>query len=396
MNLPKSEKSPITKNLGWSSFNSGLELSIGFLISILLTRYLGPHDLGKLTAGLLITMVIRRAATSGIQSILSRKICQNPETDTSSWANAAEAATWQRIYLLAIPAGIILFLLPKDLQWITTWALLSILSAPAEAWRFCLRIHLLKKKEILPERIHQLLWGVNRIGLILIQAPVPWFTAAYSLGENIKGIVVKKIANQSFPRGKYSLQKRRTLQKESLPFLPAALLQHSQETAPTLLLSTISLSLAGQYWIGYRIFDLLQIPIKLWVESFTKQIFKTPQWDWKKTILPILTYCVVAGTIVSLYKDSIVETLYGEEFLPITGQVIAILCLSLPAYALGQLTEIRLLRTQKDKSIIFINTLSSGIALALLFPATQYWGIIGTAGSVALAFWIKAILQILP
>ncbi|HBQ59269.1 MAG TPA: flippase, partial [Balneolaceae bacterium] len=102
----------VAGNIGWLTFERGVRLGLGLVVGILVARYLGPSDYGKLNYVITFAIIIESITSLGLDNIIIKKIVALKDRQFEIINTSLSLRFFSSIIL--IPIGILLIHLLRD------------------------------------------------------------------------------------------------------------------------------------------------------------------------------------------------------------------------------------------------------------------------------------------
>tara|TARA_Y100000590_G_scaffold470726_1_gene668669 strand:+ start:138471 stop:139730 length:1260 start_codon:yes stop_codon:yes gene_type:complete len=308
-------------------FEKLLRIVFNFILMIFITRYLGAHDFGILSFGLVIIQVFIPLSTCGMDQLIRKKLISSGNKDTDLVST---------IFLFRTALGLVFSLLIGFFYLFDSSQqnLLILLlglglafkgSMVFEIW-FDSKIE--SKETVFPKITGFVVSGVLQLIAIYLKAPLWFFGLCFSFEWIITfllflNLLRKKEAKINLSFFDYTLLKGLLVQSKSIflsDIFTITFMKFNIFFANYFLTKTA----VGQLGLAIRLTDLwLFIPVSIGV-SFFNPIIKSfkegtkAEWHkWNQTLTEQLTFIsitlAIAGTLLGPY---LIPRLFGEDFIP--------------------------------------------------------------------------------
>ncbi|MBJ6727026.1 flippase [Geomesophilobacter sediminis] len=399
----KLEKSQLLQrvihNTGWLFFDKALRMGVGFLITVWVTRYLGPERYGLLSYASAFVGLFTAIANIGLYGIVVRDVVRHPESTDEILGTAMLLKFCGGVLALLLSMGAILILQPGQslTHWLVGITAAGFIFQSFEVFDFWFQSQLLSKRAISANLVGFVLITIAKIVLILIKAPLIAFAWAGTL-EVLVGsfglLVAYQMVTKRMSYLRISLDWAKRLLRDSWPLIFAGLM--------LMIYNRIDQVMLGQM-LGDRSVGIYSVAVKL---SEFWYVFPALILN---SILPTIVEAKAAGedfyyrrlqrvfdlmAMVSLgfvlplflFSDQIIRLLYGKAYLQ-AGGVLAIYVLSGVFVFIGHVREYWVTVENFTRYSLYSTGVGAGINVVLNLILIPRFGNIGAAWATLIALF---------
>ena len=387
------EISSIISNTGWLMVERIVQLITGVLISIWVTRYLGPERYGIYSYALSFSVIFTAFASFGIDSIVIRDLVKF-EKKKNDLMGTAFAIKLIGGVLSLIVATIVLFFVNIEFE---TKIFVAIIVGSTIIKSFNVIDNFfqsrVESKFIVKTNTTALILShCIKIILVLTEGPLIGFVLILLFDSTIRSLgylFFYKKNNFLISEWKFNKKLAKSLLLESWPLVLSGIaISTAMRIDQIMLKSYLPANELGFYAVGVRLAELFSFLPMMIGQSIYPKIVKLDFKANKKKISQLIRYvfyflCLMS-LAVTLCANIGVDLLYGSKFISSTP-VLQILIWTIPITYLGIITN-KLLMVQGHQKVIFIKQLAlmiTNISFNLYF--IPYHGIVGAALATLLA-----------
>ncbi len=266
-------RAPLRDNFMWLLTERGWRMILGLVVSLVVTRYLGPANLGLLTSASSLCAILGAVAGFGIDDVLARELVRQPAAARSLLTlgvriklTGAAAA-----FGLAIIGGWIWQPGEGQMLGLVTWLAVGFFFSPADLVDLWYQSRERMKAPVLTRQAVMLISAALRLGLVVVEAPLWCFAAAAAVetGLTALGLVLLWFYGDDRPlasgKGSEADMTARQLLKEGAPLLFSGFSVVITMHCDRLLLVRLSgETSAGIYAAAVRLTELMHVlPVAL-------------------------------------------------------------------------------------------------------------------------------------
>lgn len=171
-------------NTGWLVSEKGYRLFFGFLVGILVARYLGPENYGLLNYAISLVAFFGSFITLGMGGLVVQELVQRPQSQDLIMGTTFATKLAGGLLALAFYSMLILFTTTPGSQefWILVLVGFCLLTQPfSQVLDVFFQSRTQSKYKVMARNASLTLVSILRVSLVLAGASVVWFAAAYSL-----------------------------------------------------------------------------------------------------------------------------------------------------------------------------------------------------------------------
>ena len=326
----------IISNIGWLFADRILRMGVGLIVTAWIARYLQPQQFGLFNYATAFVSLFGVLATLGLEQIVVRDMVRNSSCKDETLGTAFVLKLLGGVVTLGVTTGTIFLLRPDDqvTHWLVAITAAGTIFDAFNTIDFWFQLQVKSKYTVIAKNTAFILVTCLRIALLQMEAPLIAFAWAL-LAENALGSVclaiAYKVKGQSILAWRASLQRAKTLLKESWPLILSGLAIMVYLRIDQIMLGQLADDEAvGIYSAATRISELwYYIPIAI-VTSVTpsiveaKKISETLYYNKLQklfNIMAVLAYLIALPmTFLSKY---LVVLIFGQNYIA-SGSVLAI------------------------------------------------------------------------
>jgi O-antigen/teichoic acid export membrane protein len=170
-------------NFGWLLAERGWRVVVGFAVSVLITRYLGPEDFGLLSYAFSVCAILGSIVGLGIDDVLARELVRQPDQSRTLMLAGLRIKAVSALTAFGLSLVVTCVLRPDD--WhalgLVIWVASGLIFLPADVVELWFQS---RERMRAPALVRQGALGLAalvRVGLVVSSAPVWSFAAATAL-----------------------------------------------------------------------------------------------------------------------------------------------------------------------------------------------------------------------
>jgi PST family polysaccharide transporter len=324
--------SAILKNIFWLSLDKFLKMGFGFILMILMARYLGPDLFGAFNYATAFVLLFGVLASLGLKSVVVRDIVNDPG---SSFEIAGTSSTLLLIagfvgYLLCV--GAVLLLRNGDTLLVSLVAIMgtSLLFKVSETATFLFEANVQSKFIVLVQNGCYVLVGALKITAIHFKANLivfAWLTVLESL--LVAGFLLVVFHTKGVPLQKLRIDVRRAkvLIKDSFPIIVSSVaIMVYLKIDQIMLGQMIGDGAVGVYSVAVRISEFWYfVPAAIVASTFpallgSKKISHTQYYNRIQQLYDLMILVsVFISTLTTLFATPVLESLLGASYQDSSG-----------------------------------------------------------------------------
>ena len=326
----------VVRNMGWLFFDRIIRVGLGFLVTVLLARYLGPEDFGLFSFTLALVTIASGFVGLGIREILIRDLVALPKTISESISASLLLQIMSGVFVYSILLIIGAWLKPGNSEFLLLLSVLGliILVRFTDVFVAWFEAHVSMKPVVLVQSFFFITFSAVKICLIYFDAPLLAFGVAIAAEAVCVGIVLYPVFIMKFSKEKlasFSWSHASYLVKEGWPlFLASISITLYMRFDQIMIGQMASFSQVAIYNVGVRIVEGLYIiptiivisvfPKILAIRSFDKGKFSRRVQDLYNALAMVsLATCFP----IAYFADEIIFILFGNDFLG-AGKVLSV------------------------------------------------------------------------
>ena len=381
----------VMNNAGWLIGSRIIQSLLGFVISMLTARYLGPSNYGLINYASSLVAFVTPIMTLGINAVLVKEIISNPDNEgeilgTTLILNVASA-------LLCI-IGLACFVLISNQGETETLIVcmlysLTLIAQAFEMIQYWFQAKLLSKYTALVGICAYLVVSIYKVFLLVTQKSVYWFAVSNSIDYAIIAfaliITYYKMGNQRF-----SFSKKRAIQLYSISkyyIISNMMITIFSQTNRIMLKNMVDDAETGYYSAAVTCASLTNFVFAAVIDSMRPIIFEGKEENNEafelnlKRLYSIIIYMSLLQSVgIAILANIIVRIIYGEAYLPAVGILRVIVWYTTFSY-IGAVRDIWIMAENKQKILWKINLFGALVNVVLNLCFIPIWG--GTGAALA-------------
>lgn len=317
----------IVGNIGWLTIERGVRLGIGLVIGILVARYLGPTNYGKLNYVITFAIIVESITSLGLDNIIIKKVVVLKDRQFEILDTALSLRLLSSLIL--IPIAIILIHLLRNDYTISLLAYVilgSVVFRALDVTDFWFQSYIDSKYVVFSKIISFSIYGVTRLFFIYVGSTVINFGIAFLIEGVLRSVLLGwfylKKSGTSF-HFNFDWMLSKLLVKESWPLLFSAITVMIYMKIDIIMLGSISNdNEVGLYTAAVKISEVLyNIPVIITATLFPLILKYKEESDvlFNKRMQMLYDFMSISMLIISvlifLVSDQIISLLFGLEYL---------------------------------------------------------------------------------
>lgn len=379
----------IVKNASWIIICRIIQSLLGFVVSMMTARYLGPSNYGLINYAQSLVVFVTPLMLLGFNNILVQEIVNSPEIEGLT---IGTAVFFSFISSLLCSIGVIGFAIVANAgqrETIIVCALFSInLVAQAfEQIEYWFQAKLLSKYRAIIGLIAYTIVSAYKIYLLATGKNVYWFAVSYAIDYTIISIALfvyyKKLGGG---RLEISTKAARRMLKRSSPYiLSSMMITIFTQTDKIMLNQMMDSSATGYYSAAVLLAGITSFVFQAVIDSFRPKLFedlKLSSAKFEKGLVELYSIVIYASLLqcvaMSAFAGIIVKLTYGSQYHVAINALRIVVWYSTFSY-LGVIRNIWILAENKQKYLTPINLFGAIANVILNFALIPVLGINGAA-----------------
>lgn len=305
----------------------GISVFLGVIITILLTRYLGPSGYGSYTFVLVFVTMFGVIGDWGLSLITVREASKNTADAQEIISNVFVIRL--ALSLIAVVASIIVIHLlpysPQIRQLVTIFSLFLIATSIKTSLQIIFNVKLVMQYWAISEAVANIAYLIMIVLIINFSASIYWIITA-AVVDQIASIIVAGILGAKLMPLRFSFKSKYTksLFIEALPMGGILILFTVYNRIDTIILSLYKGETAvGYYGAAYKVFEVLTVPAAYFANSVLPIISNLVVTDrpklikvYKKCLLALLGMGILVAGANYLFAPLAISVIAGAKFAP--------------------------------------------------------------------------------
>lgn len=380
-------------NASWIMVGRFFQLALTFVTTMLVTRYLGPTDYGKLTYIYSYIQLFIPICAMGMNDIIVKELVENKQDNDKILGSATLIRLISSIISMVLSVLIVsVFNDSKLYTTIASLQSLSLLFQSFEGIMYYYQSRLLSKKTGIVYAVSYILTALFRLYCIYTNKDIRWFGFAMSLDFVVLAVLLLGIYYFDNNKLSVSISYMKRLLSKSYHYIFAGIMVvlYGKVTDTMLLGRMINETSVGYYSAAVTLcnawpFILTAIidsasPIIIDLYSNNKQQFYK---RLKQLYASIFYVGVVVALFITLLSDLIITILYGKDYMP-ASLPLKIACWSTAFAYIGVSRTIWIQCENKVRYETLISFLGAITSIVLNYFLIRQFGINGAAIALVL------------
>ena len=386
------------KNTSWLFFERIFKMGMGFIIIILLTRYLGPKNFGLLSYSQSLVGIFIAFATLGIDVILVRELTKDKEANDKLIGTAIVLKLIASIVAIVIIFLINIMIEDKDAVLLSNIIAFTLLFQSINTFDTYFQANVLSRFSVIANLIAFSISSIVKLGLIFYEAELIYFAYALvfdSIVIAIGYICIYVKQKKSLILLRYDNQIAIYFLKRGWPLILVAMAAFIYTRTDQIMIKhMVSDEAVGNYAAAIRVSEIFYfIPLLITQSIFPKIIevkLKSEQEYFKllEKLYKILVWTAIPISLgLFVFSDSIVAVLYGEKYIE-ASSILNILAFAIVFNAIGSITTKILYTEHYEKKYMYRSILGALVNIMLNFWLIHLYGASGAALSTIITLFI--------
>ncbi len=386
------------KNTSWLFFERMFKMGMGFVIIILLTRYLGPKNFGLLSYSQSLVGLFVAFATLGIDVILVRELTKDKEANDKLLGTAIVLKFIASIVAIAVIFLINTMIEDKEAVLLTNIIAFILLFQSINTIDTYFQANVLSKFSVIAKIVAFIISSIVKLVLIFYEAELIWFAYALVFDSIIIAmgylcIYVKQ--KKSLISLRYDNQTAIYFLKRGWPLILVAMAAFIYTRTDQIMIKhLVGNEAVGNYAAAIRISELFYfIPLLITQSIFPKIIevklkSEKEYFNLLEKLYKLLVWTVMPISLgLFLFSDSIVSILYGEKYIEASA-ILNILAFAIVFNAVGSITTKILYAEHYEKKYLYRSIFGVFVNIGFNFWLINLYGATGAALSTLITLFI--------
>lgn len=378
------------KNAGWIIGEQICQMAIGFIVSILSARYLGPTNYGTLTYTASFVSFVMSVSTLGMEGVVIKKLISNPNDEGAYLGTCMLFRLFSSLLSSVCIVIIVIILNPIDQL---KWLLVSLQSFQLifrsvfilDSW---FQRHLKSRYVSIGKIIASIIVSAYKIYLLVTHKNIVWFAVTNAMFDLIVALVL--YAFYRYENGqKLSIEKNKgyDVLKESYHFIISGLMVAIYSQMDRIMIGNMMSDYdVGLYSTATAICGMWVFVPTAIINSFRpkilelKQIGDDKQFEKRLEQLysSIIWLCISVSLLICFFSTFIIRTLYGDSYIR-AANALRIAIWFETFSMIGTARGIWILSENKNKFVKYYLGIGAVVNLLLNCLMIPSWGIEGAA-----------------
>lgn len=383
------ENNKVLKNTAWLIGCRIFQAILGFIVSMLTARFLGPSKFGLINYAASIVAFATPIMKLGLDVVLVQEIVSYPDEEGKILGTGLRMNIFSAILCIV---GVISFSLISDSGKIETVIIcalysLTLLAQAIEMIMYWFHAKLMSKYVSVVSLISYIIVSAYKIFLLATKQEVYLFAISYAIDYLIIGIVLRILYRRlSDQRLEYSSEiMKRLFAKGKYYIISGLMVVIYAQTDRVMLKMMMDESAVGYYSAGVTCASVASFVFAAIITSMQPVIYDAKNESDElfetrvRQLYSIIVYLALAESIVfSLFAEIIVKILYGSQYGPTIGVLRIIAWYTAFSYY-GGAKDVWILAENKQKYLIWLNGAGAITNIILNYILIPIWGINGAA-----------------
>ena len=379
----------IIKNSVWIIGCRVVQALLGFIVSMLTARFLGPSKFGLINYAASLVAFVTPIMKLGLDAIIVQEFVHNPK---DSGKILGTGLRMNIVSALLCMVGVVSFSFIADAGDVDTLIIcalysLTLLAQAIEMIMYWFHAKLLSRYVSVVSLIAYTIVSAYKIFLLATEQSVYWFSISYAIDYLIIGIILRVLYHRlSEQKLEYSPEiMKRLFSKGKYYVISGLMTVIYAQTDRIMLKMMVDESAVGYYSAGVTCASVATFVFTAIITSMQPAIYEGKKNSHElfetriKQLYSIIVYmAIIESVFLSVFSSIIVRILYGSQYEPTIGVLRIIAWYTAFSYY-GGAKDIWILAENKQKYLVWLNgggALANILLNSVLIPV---WGINGAA-----------------
>jgi O-antigen/teichoic acid export membrane protein len=394
------------KNTGWLLGTRFYGMGIGFFVTILVTRYLGPENFGTLNYAISFAGLFGFIANLGLDQVIYRDLIKHPEKEGVLLGTSIAlrlVASIVSIVIIAISAAFV-----EDVGFIFFLILIVSGAYIFQSLNLINYVFQARVKSHIPSIasiIAITLLALAKLACVYYGKGIYYFAGIYTLEPILYGAIFLMFYKRhagSFKAWRYDRKVAKELLIESSPLLLSSIFIGIYSRIDQVLIKQmIDVKSVGIYDAAVRLSELWYFIPAILISSLFPAIVNIRDHDRKKYAQRIFSLAgmllglsIVAGLVISLLSYYVILIVYGEQYVE-GSKVLQLYVWSGIGVSLGTLINQYLITEKLAKITLYLSIIGMVINVALNLLLIPRYGINGSAFATLVSYIVGPLAVML-
>jgi len=382
------KENKLVSNASWIMVGRVFQLVLTFITTMLVTRYLGPDEYGKITYVYSYIQLFLPLCTLGMNDIVVKELVDSRENNDAILGTMIGLRLISSLISMLCSIGLVtLFNSGSEYLWIGTLLSFSLLFQSFDTILYFYQSRLLSKTTGIVYAIAYLLTSIYRIAGIVLKQNIYFFAFAMSLDFMMIAILLLLVYFKDRQKLRFSFPLAKDLLRKSGYYIFAGLLVviYGKVTDTLLLGKMVSETAVGLYAAGTTLCNAWPFVLTAVIDSFNPVIVDMHKTDKKlfkkkvRQLYALVFYIAIFAAIgITVFSGLAIKILYGEQFAQAAFPM-RIYCWSTAFSYIGVSRTAWMQCEEKTRYEINISLFGAIVNIALNYALISKIGIIGAA-----------------
>lgn len=383
------KSSKVFKNSSWLIGVQIAKALIGFAISMLTARYLGPSNFGLINYAASVVSFFAPIMYLGINNTLVQEIIYHPDKEGETLGTAITMSFVSSLFCILGTGAFVMIANSGETETLIVCALYSILLIFQSLYliQYWFQAKLLSKYSSLMMLFAYIIMSAYRIFLLIKEKGLRWFAVSNVIEYFIISFTLLFIFHKiSGKKLSFSFTAAKRIISRSKYYIMAGIMVSIfAQTDRIMLKIMVNDAATGFYSAGAICAGITGFVFAAIIDSFRPLILEnknTESEQYENNICRLYTiiiyFSLMQCVFITAFAKYIVQVIYGPTFGQSVNVLRIIVWYTTFSY-LGAIRNIWMLAENKQKYIWLINTSGAIANVALNFLLIPFWGIMGAA-----------------
>ena len=320
------ENKKIFANISWIMIGRVVQLGLTFVTTMLVSRYLGPAEYGKITYVYSYIQLFLPLCTLGMNDIAVKELVDDPEHNDEVLGSMIGIRALASLLAMFCSVGLVSILTDsKAHQVIAVLLSFSLLFQSIDGIMYFYQSKLLSKKSGSAYALAYIVSSLYRVIGILLHKDTRWFAFAVSFDFLMTAILLLSIYFHDHYRLRFSFKRAGSLLSHSRHYIFAGLLVviYGKVTDVLLLGKMIDETNVGYYSAATTLCNAWPFVLTAIIDSFNPLIVEAYAGDQdefyvriRKLYALVFYISTFAAVMITLFADLAIRIVYGSAYMP--------------------------------------------------------------------------------
>lgn len=382
----------IASNMSWIMVGRVLQLGLTFISSMLVTRYLGPTEFGRMNYIYSYIQLFIPICQMGLNSTVVKELKEYKDANDEVLGTMLVIRVLGSIIAMSCAIMLVYSLNKAGYTMIALLESFALLFQAFDCLIYFYQTRYLSKKSSIIIAVSYIITALFRIVAIIIKKDIKWFAFALSLDYIVMAALLLIVYFYDHHKFVFSFDMAKKLLKNSYHYILASILVviYGKVTDTLLIGKMLNETSVGYYSAATYINNAWPFVLTAIIDSSSPMIidlYKINKEGFKKRLKQLYAVIFYVGIAVALgitvLADIIIAIIYGAEFAPAVTPLRIVSWSSAFAY-IGVARAIWLQCEDKNKYETYISLFGAIINVTLNYILIKQFGINGAAVALVL------------